>query len=57
MSTDCFHISQKGYAIFSNGLWNNMLEQEGEKAENLKKEFEEFKCPTEKRPYLATKFN
>lgn len=34
-----------------------MLEREGEKAENFKKEFEEFKCPTQERPYLATKFN
>ena len=57
MSTDCFHLSQKGYAITTNALWNNMLEREGEKAENWKKEFEEFKCPTGERPYLATKFN
>lgn len=57
LSSDCFHISQIGHARISNGLWNNMLEPVGQKAVNWKKEFQEFKCPTQQRPYLATKFN
>ncbi|KAJ6645952.1 Phospholipase B1, membrane-associated [Pseudolycoriella hygida] len=57
MSMDCFHLSQKGYARAANALWNNMLEPEGQKSTNWKKEFSEFLCPTVSRPYLATKKN
>ncbi|CAO1413661.1 unnamed protein product [Diamesa serratosioi] len=57
LSTDCFHISQIGHARISNALWNNMLEPVGQKAFNWKKEFQELKCPTHQRPYLATRFN
>lgn len=57
LSSDCFHISQIGHAMVSNALWNNMLEPVGQKSLNWKKEFQELKCPTQQRPYLATKFN
>lgn len=57
MSVDCFHLSQKGYAIASNGLWNNMFEPYGNKSTNWKKEFSEFKCPTVEHPYIFTKKN
>lgn len=57
MSVDCFHLSQKGYAIATNALWNNMLEPHGNKTTNWKKEFSEFKCPTESQPFISTKQN
>lgn len=57
MSEDCFHFSQKGYALASNALWNNMLEPVGTKATNWKREFSEFKCPSEEKPFLATREN
>lgn len=57
MSLDCFHLSQKGYALASNALWNNMFEPIGHKSTNWKKEFTDFKCPTEERPFIATRQN
>ncbi|XP_055676504.1 phospholipase B1, membrane-associated-like [Lutzomyia longipalpis] len=57
MSTDCFHFSQKGYARATNALWNNLLEPFNNKTRMWKKEFEEFKCPTEEQPFIATKMN
>ncbi|XP_058835372.1 phospholipase B1, membrane-associated [Topomyia yanbarensis] len=57
MSTDCFHLSQKGYARASNALWNNMLEPIGKKADNWEHEFTNFKCPTPEMPYLRTRGN
>lgn len=57
MSTDCFHLSQKGYALSTNALWNNMFEPLGNKSTNWKKEFSEFKCPTVEHPYIFTKKN
>lgn len=57
MSTDCFHFSQKGYSIATNALWNNMLEPVGRKSTSWKREFSEFNCPTEERPFFATAAN
>lgn len=57
MSIDCFHLSQKGYAIASNGLWNNMFEPYGNKSTTWTKEFSVFKCPTAEHPYIFTKKN
>lgn len=57
MSIDCFHLSQKGYAIASNALWNNMFEPHGNKSTNWKKEFTEFKCPTAQHPFIFTRKN
>lgn len=57
MSFDCFHFSQKGYALAANALWNNLLEPVGNKSINWKKDFEYVKCPTEENPYLRTNKN
>lgn len=57
MSVDCIHLSQKGHAIAANGLWNNMMEPAFAKTLGLKHLFEEFKCPSEREPYLYTYFN
>uniref|UniRef100_A0A182QTZ4 Phospholipase B1, membrane-associated n=1 Tax=Anopheles farauti TaxID=69004 RepID=A0A182QTZ4_9DIPT len=57
MSLDCFHLSQKGYALASNALWNNMLEPVGGKSMNWEREFTLFKCPTAEMPFLRTPGN
>lgn len=57
MSADCFHLSQRGYALASNALWNNMLEPIGNKSTNWKREFDDFRCPTEAQPYIFTRMN
>jgi len=57
LSTDCFHLSQKGYAIAANALWNNMLQPYDNKTDFWFKEFQQFKCPTEEMPFLRTKEN
>lgn len=58
LSYDCFHFSQKGYALTTTALWNNMMEPYGNKTEGLPKAiFEPFKCPTEENPYIRTKGN
>lgn len=57
LSADCFHLSQKGYALASNALWNNMLEPIGNKSTNWKREFDYFRCPTETQPYIFTRMN
>ncbi|XP_005186360.1 phospholipase B1, membrane-associated [Musca domestica] len=55
---DCFHFSQLGQAAVANMLWNNMLQPVGEKDDTFHpKAFEVFECPTEERPYLATRGN
>lgn len=41
----------------ANALWNNMMQPDGQKSTNWKKEFTEFVCPTVDRPYIATKKN
>lgn len=57
MSMDCFHLSQRGYAIASNAYWNNIFEPYANKSHTWKKEFSEFKCPTFDMPYIRTKGN
>lgn len=57
MSIDCFHLSQRGYAIASNALWNNMFEPHGNKSTNMHKEFTVFKCPTDQHPFIFTRLN
>lgn len=57
MSMDCFHLSQRGYAIASNAYWNNIFEPYANKSHTWKKEFSEFKCPTFNMPYIRTKGN
>lgn len=57
MSVDCVHLSQKGHAVSANGLWNNMLEKPGTKSLGLRPLFKEFKCPTQRSPYIYTYYN
>ncbi|XP_061386062.1 phospholipase B1, membrane-associated-like [Musca vetustissima] len=55
---DCFHLSQLGHAAVANMLWNNMLQPVGAKDDSFHpKAFEVFECPSEERPYLATRGN
>ncbi|UJR38639.1 hypothetical protein I4U23_031304 [Adineta vaga] len=53
---DCFHFSGKGHSRASLSLWNNMLEQVGEKKWEWH-QGETLECPTEERPYFATRLN
>jgi hypothetical protein len=58
MSFDCFHLSQKAYALATNALWNNMLTKDGNKSETWDVENAyKFLCPTNDFPYLATREN
>ncbi|XP_050420252.1 phospholipase B1, membrane-associated-like [Adelges cooleyi] len=54
LSADCFHLSQKGYALAANALWNNMMEPVENKSSNWIKEFDRFNCPTAESPYIST---
>lgn len=57
MGSDCLHISQKGHAVMANGLWNNMMQPDGQKTVKFRPLYEEFICPTEQNPYINTYFN
>lgn len=59
MSTDCFHLSQKGYSLATNALWNNLLERNGNKTENWnwKQQPYKFLCPTQESPFIFTREN
>ncbi|XP_077293718.1 phospholipase B1, membrane-associated-like [Arctopsyche grandis] len=57
LSTDCFHFSQKGYAIAANALWNNMMEPVGNKSMNWKDIYDTVLCPTIDHPYIYTRNN
>ncbi|XP_070495752.1 phospholipase B1, membrane-associated-like [Chironomus tepperi] len=58
MTFDCFHLSQKGYALATVALWNNMLQKEGLKSNNWDwKNPYNLLCPTDDFPYLATRVN
>ncbi|XP_029453573.1 phospholipase B1, membrane-associated-like [Rhinatrema bivittatum] len=50
---DCFHFSIKGHEELAKGLWNNMFQSEGEKAE-VKTFSEPLKliCPSKDHPYI-----
>jgi hypothetical protein len=59
MSVDCFHLSQKGYALATNALWNNLFERNGNKTENWnwKNQPYKFLCPTDENPFIFTREN
>jgi hypothetical protein len=57
LSKDCFHFSQKGHALAANALWNSIITEESERLRYVKREFEEFKCPTAQKPFLITSKN
>ncbi|KAG8230956.1 hypothetical protein J437_LFUL010843 [Ladona fulva] len=55
---ECFHLNQRGHAVASVQLWNNMLEPVGFKAKRIEDVLvHEYRCPTEKNPYFFTKKN
>ncbi|KAM3919955.1 phospholipase B1, membrane-associated-like isoform 1-T1 [Leptodactylus fuscus] len=56
ITPDCFHLTVKGHEQMARGLWNNMLQPEGNKS--LMKRFsDEVKliCPSETQPYIYTR--
>jgi phospholipase B1 len=53
---DCFHFSGKGHTRAALSLWNNMLEEIGQKQWEWHEE-EKLECPTVERPYFATSKN
>ncbi|XP_046392986.1 phospholipase B1, membrane-associated-like [Ischnura elegans] len=54
LALDCFHFSQKFHARAANLLWNNLLEDPGQKSTHLKPIFHRFNCPTPENPFLRT---
>ncbi|XP_050527821.1 phospholipase B1, membrane-associated-like [Daktulosphaira vitifoliae] len=55
LASDCFHLSQKGYALAATSLWNNMMEPIGKKTktnDNIK--IGQLICPTNELPFIAT---
>jgi phospholipase B1 len=53
---DCFHFSGKGQSRSALSLWNNMLEPVGQKLSEWHVG-EQIECPTQDRPYFATRLN
>jgi phospholipase B1 len=53
---DCFHMSGKGHAQAALSLWNNMLEPVGQKQWEWHYG-EPLECPTQDRPFFATRKN
>ncbi|XP_067841234.1 phospholipase B1, membrane-associated [Heptranchias perlo] len=53
---DGVHFSARSRALLASGLWNNMLEPNGEKSEvfECSATTPTLHCPTQKRPYLFT---
>ncbi|XP_064601697.1 phospholipase B1, membrane-associated-like [Liolophura sinensis] len=53
---DCFHFSEKGQAAAAEGLWNNMIEPEGQKRTSWTPG-EQIICPTDATPFFFTRQN
>ncbi|KAL5463323.1 hypothetical protein EMCRGX_G032215 [Ephydatia muelleri] len=53
---DCFHFSTKGHKEMAVGLWNNMMEAEGQKTLGWNLD-QPLKCPNMYAPYFYTKKN
>ncbi|XP_017311278.2 phospholipase B1, membrane-associated isoform X1 [Ictalurus punctatus] len=54
-SPDCFHLSQKAHTLMARALWNNMMEDLGNKTQKL--DFTlglHTKCPSQTTPFLQT---
>ncbi|KAK3516533.1 hypothetical protein QTP70_021738 [Hemibagrus guttatus] len=54
-SPDCFHLSQKAHTVMARSLWNNMMEDLGNKT--YKQDFSlglQAKCPSQISPFLQT---
>ncbi|GJQ87242.1 hypothetical protein Trydic_g8471 [Trypoxylus dichotomus] len=54
-AADCFHFSQKGHALIAKALWNNIMSPVSEKQKTIFSD--EFRCPSERLPYLYTNKN
>ncbi|XP_073443966.1 phospholipase B1, membrane-associated-like [Dendrobates tinctorius] len=55
-SPDCFHLTVKGHEQMAKGLWNNMLQREGNKSHlRTFSEDLELLCPSQAQPYIYTK--
>lgn len=57
ISYDCFHLSQKGHSFFAMNLWNQILTKEDERTSYTTFDYNDFKCPTERHPYIRTRKN
>ncbi|KAG7316549.1 hypothetical protein KOW79_020090 [Hemibagrus wyckioides] len=54
-SPDCFHLSQKAHTLMARALWNNMMEELGNKTH--RQDFSlglQAKCPSQISPFLQT---
>ncbi len=47
LEIDCFHLSAEGNRYFALGLWNTMLQRNGEKGKILSLPVSEVACPDE----------
>lgn len=57
-SFDSFHLAQKGNALATNALWNNMFQRNGNKSHSWNyKDFYNYLCPNEEHPYIYTRVN
>jgi hypothetical protein len=57
VSTDCFHLSQKGHSFFAINLWNQILTKENERSTDTSFNYDDFQCPTEQHPFVRTRKN
>ncbi|XP_030372138.1 phospholipase B1, membrane-associated-like [Scaptodrosophila lebanonensis] len=57
LSYDCFHLSQRGHAMVSNALWNNLFEPPYNKSSMDPQLMRVFRCPTTQQPYILTRIN
>lgn len=57
VSTDCFHLSQKGHSFFAMNIWNQILTKENERRTDTSFDYNDFKCPTVQHPYIRTRSN
>lgn len=57
LSTDCFHLSQRGHSIFALNLWNQLLTAQNERKTFATFNYNDFKCPTILHPYIRTSKN
>uniref|UniRef100_A0A336KR02 Phospholipase B1, membrane-associated n=1 Tax=Culicoides sonorensis TaxID=179676 RepID=A0A336KR02_CULSO len=57
LSTDCFHLSQKGNAAAATSLWNNLFESYYNKSDTWQRIYQQIQCPNERNPFIRTREN
>lgn len=57
LSSDCFHLSQKGNALMTINLWNSLFEPHNNKSTKLNPNFDDFRCPVDEHPFIRTRDN